>query len=102
MQAHLLSAYLFAEEFEIFNAEPTIDFIENREENEAYGMKEAGGRLAVFFPASGEVSINRAVEQGGQIKWLNILESNWIFEPIHESPLLTLSPPGPGMWVALF
>ena len=101
VQAHLNSAQLFAEEFDLFNAEPTLNFLEGREENEAYGMRQADGRYAVFFPASGEVTINRSVEQGEQIKWLNILESNWVFEPINSAPSLKLSPPGPGMWVAL-
>jgi len=101
VEAHLNSAQLFANEFDVFNAEPTVSFLEGREENEAYGMRQADGRYAVLFPASAEVAINRTVEQGEQIKWLNILESNWVFEPINAASLLKLSPPGPGMWVAL-
>lgn len=64
-------------------------------------MQLPGGKRAILVLDQGSVTIDD-VDTGEQmIRWLHILESRWVSEPLVATTPLTLSPPGPGMWIAL-
>ena len=100
-QAHLKSAQRFLGEFDVFRAHPTIDIIQDREANEAYGMEIAGSRRAIFFPNRGSVSLDMKVEQGAVVKWLELSSADWVSLTMESAPVLTLTTPMAGMWVAV-
>ena len=69
-------------EFDLVRSEPHNDLLSDRSENEAYCTAISGEAYAVFFPGSGDVSVNFSDHLGGElkIKWLDIMAGKWIFD----------------------
>ena len=104
-QAHLKSARMLTDVFNVFEAVPENSLLSRREANEAYGM--AGPDVAaVFFPDGGEVDLDVSSVGGGRplsVRWLDVRASRWQ-EPAVSSPedgRLELMTPGEGFWVVL-
>ena len=51
-ETHLRSARMFVNQFDIFNAEPDLDLLSDRDDNEAYATKTSSDNVAIFFPAA--------------------------------------------------
>ena len=85
-----------------FEATPSNDLLENREENEAY-CRSGGKAFAVYFPNGGEVKLRVGDNSGLSIQWLDVMNSNW---SASESLTTTdnkaiLTSPGTGDWIAI-
>ena len=99
--SHLQSAKLFLENFDLFRAYPMIDLFQDREPDEAYGMVLEEESYAVFFPREGSVSIDKTVQHGDIVRWLELSSGKWAEVEHEASDQLVLSPPGSGMWIAI-
>ena len=105
-QAHLKSARMLTEAFDVFRAAPDNSLLRGRETNEAYCMAEPGTAYAVFFPDGGKVDLDVSSVDGGRplsVWWLDVRASQWQ-EPTTEAPedgRLRLVTPGEGFWAVL-
>jgi hypothetical protein len=102
-QKHLRSARLFAMTFDVFHAEPTIEILEDREENEAYAMAIPDEAYAVFFPDSGAVRLQTPSSTNLTVRWLDIEAGAWQ-HPGPTGPVgrfLDLQTPGSGYWLVI-
>ena len=105
-QAHLRSARMLADTFDVFRATPDNSLLSGREPNEAYATAEPGTAYAVFFPDGGEVELDVSATPDGRplgVRWMDVQASRWR-EPEAAAPTdgrLALSAPGEGFWVAL-
>lgn len=102
-RAHLRSARMLEEAIDVFRAEPTLDVLGERAENEAYAMAIAGEATAVFFPDGGAVTLAVEATESVQIRWLNLSESRWS-EPSATRPVdgrVWLEAPGSGFWTVV-
>ncbi|MGI9173949.1 MAG: hypothetical protein ACR2GR_01340 [Rhodothermales bacterium] len=105
-QAHLQSAHLLTDVFNVFAAVPDYSLLAGREANEAYAMAEPGAAYAVFFPDGGEVNLDVSAVDSGlpmDVRWLEVRVSRWqaSVKGAPEGRRLKLAPPGEGFWVAL-
>lgn len=102
-QAHLRSARLFTMTFDVFQAEPTLDILQDREENEAYAMAIEGKSYAVFFTNGGSVKLEIPSSTNPSVRWLNIQSGTWVHAerpgPVGHS--LSLQTPDEGYWLAV-
>lgn len=102
-RANLRSARLFTMTFDVFSAEPTLDILQERQENEAYAMAIAGKAYAVFFTDGGSVRLEIPSSTQPSVRWLNIEAGTWV-HPERTGPagnLLNLTTPGAGYWLAI-
>lgn len=58
-------------------------------------------RLAVFFPDQGTISIEMTPGAAQVIKWLELSSGDWEIQTPRPGIRLNLTPPGPGMWIAV-
>ena len=102
-QTHLRSARLLMDAFDVFAAEPTLDLLHERAENEAYLTAVVGQQYALFFPDGGSVELDLSDVQGTlQLRWLNILDSEWTNESqVRGGQRLRIDTPGKGEWAAV-
>jgi hypothetical protein len=102
-RTHLRSARMFAEAFDVFAAEPTLDLLRDRGENEAYLAATRGEQYGVFFPDGGSVELDLSHTEGTfRLRWLNILESEWSGESqVRAGRPVRLTPPAGGEWAAV-
>ncbi len=104
-QAHIRSARMLVEAFDVFKATPDVDSdrLHERSPDEAYLSYVPGEQYAILFPAGGEVQLDLTEARGAFVaRWLDIQNSRW------SSPLdleggrrVDLKTPGAGGWVAL-
>lgn len=102
-QAVIQSMRMLADAYDHLSAEPCTHLLSERSENEAYARAVAGQAYVVYFTNGGEVTIDLIALSGeGQIRWLNVLTSEWTeTTTISVSEKTSLSPPEGGNWVAL-
>lgn len=101
-QAHLRSAVMFKERMNVWDAEPRLDLLTEREPNSAWLLANPGIQYAVYFPF--EASVGLIFDEGMEftIRWLDIINSSWLEEESVESNgTISLSTPGVGHWLAL-
>ncbi len=75
-QTHIKSMRQFADEFEVFNAEPANQLLTDLEPNEAYCLAIEGEEYAVYFTGKGEVGLNAPAGKY-EVRWLQIRTSRW-------------------------
>ena len=103
-QAHIKSARMLFNEFNVFTSEPNNSLLSNRSYNEAWCLAEIGKQYAVYFRDGGSVEIDMSEASGDfEVKWLKIEESEWSATfTISGGGKQTLSAPSTGQkWVAL-
>jgi hypothetical protein len=100
---HLRSARMFTEAFDVFAAEPVLDLLHDRGENEAYLAATPGEQYGLFFPNGGSVELDLSLAQGTfRLRWLNILGSEWVNESqVRGGRRVRLTVPGGGEWAAV-
>ncbi len=82
--ACIKSARMLLEKYDIFQGEPNISIIENRNKNEVFANTDGKNAWALFMPES--CNIRLSVPDGKYaIKWLNILTSQWTSEETIET-----------------
>jgi hypothetical protein len=101
-QAHVRSMVMFAEEMDVFSAEPRLDLLENREPDSAWLLANPGIQYAVYFPFN--ASIDLRVDEGIEftIRWLDIENSTWLEEEtVEPGGTISLSTPRDSHWIAV-
>ncbi len=105
-QANIKSLRMITDHFELKTIKPHQELshlLISREENEAYIMGNEGKQYAIFFTASGrEVELDTG-NTGGRltIRWLDILNAQWMEEQIVSGQTVILKKPGKGQWAVL-
>lgn len=93
----------YVDQSDFFNATPSNHLLSERTENEAFCRAIEGKEYAIFFPNGGEVQLKIIIEnEKVQIKWLDILKSEWKGESmivIHNSKA-TITAPDQKNWLA--
>jgi hypothetical protein len=88
--SHIKSMRLFSDAMDFFKHRPASHLLLNRETNEAYCLA-AENEYAVYFPAKGEIILN--VPEGKyEVRWLNILSSEWSEPKTMELPGELITP----------
>lgn len=101
-QAHVKSAAMFANRMDIFNAEPRLDLLENREPGSAWLLANPGVQYGVYFPAGGSADLVVGENFEGVVEWLDIGNSLWQpGETEYTTNRLRLQAPGSGHWIAV-
>ncbi len=102
-QTHIKSMRMFADEFEVFKAEPANQLLTDREPNEAYCMAKPGKQYAVYFTDGGNVNLDLSNASGSwNLKWLDIRANRWLDGvTIDSDDFFPLKTPDSGQWVAL-
>ncbi len=103
-EEHLLGMTMLLDEIDIFTMEPHNDLLSSRSDDEAYSLASLGEEFAVFFTGDGNRSIQLdASSLGGsrQLRWLDVANSLWTDAVAPTGPLVTLTTPGGGQWVAV-
>jgi hypothetical protein len=96
--AHVRSAVIFSDAFDLFSASPRNDLLSERETNEAYLMAEEGRSYALYFPAGGSVALDLSNAPGPFTgRWLDLSNSRWEDEvTVQGGGRLSIDAPGPG------
>ncbi len=79
-QAHLKSARMFADAFDVFRAEPDVESrrLTDRSPDEAYLSVVADSQYAVYFPAGGAVGLDLSDTPGSwSVQWLDVERCRW-------------------------
>ncbi len=102
-KAHLTSARMLVEAFDLFRAVPDArsERLMGRTPDEAYLSFVEGEGYAVYFPDGGAVELR--VEPGSYgVRWLDVEARRWQpAQPIEAGGSIPLTAPGGGHWVAL-
>ena len=93
----------------LFTCEPRIDLLSNRSYNEAYSLAGPRGHTpvreyAVFFTDGGDVRLAVEAERPYQVRWLEILSSEWRSEETLDAQAGQIrleTPVDSGYWAAL-
>jgi len=98
------SAREVTDALDIFRCEPRHDLLGEREANEAYCLAEPGRQYAVYFPSTGDVTLDTtaADEETVSIRWYDIDQGRW--KPTDESRVgnsMRLKTPGDGQWAVV-
>lgn len=104
-QAHLRSARLLLDEFNIMDALPDVKhaLLADRDADEAYLTRIDNKKYAVFFTNGGEVKLDLSKANGEMnVKWLNISKSEWgESSSVQGGKTASLKTPASGFWLAL-
>ncbi len=74
--SHIKSMRILTDAMDFFKHRPANHLLLNREVNEAYCLAAEMNEYAVYFPAKGEIILN--IPDGKyEVRWLNILSSEW-------------------------
>ena len=84
------------ERIDFFRAEPHNDLLGGREENEAYCRAVPGKDYLVYFPDTGQVTLDPGVKRGVfTVDRLDILTGDWATtESERSGQMMTLASPG--------
>lgn len=103
-QTHIRSMRMLTAELDVFRCRPDIGYrlLEDRADDEAYLIYQAGSQYAVFFPAGGSVGLNLTETDGEfHLKWLDIANSAWsASNSVSGGQVVSLRTPRPGLWLA--
>jgi hypothetical protein len=102
-QTHIRSLRMFTGAVDWFSGEPRNDLLGDRSENEAYCAANPGRHYAVYFPDSGQVTLDVSAARGSlQVRWLDIAASEWQDEQtVGGGGTIELKAPRPGQWAVL-
>jgi hypothetical protein len=106
-RAHLRSARLLLERFDLFAARPDSASarLSDRSPDEAYLSVGPDRQYAVYFPDGGAVALTLDAEEGGttyRLAWLDLEASIWTQARRRSAEdALALEAPGPGHWIAV-
>ncbi|MFC1573718.1 hypothetical protein ACFL30_00880 [Candidatus Latescibacterota bacterium] len=107
-RANIRSMRMLSKEIDFFSSIPDSDSssLYGRVDNEAYLTFIAGSHYAVYFPDGGSVTLDlsqnpSAADREWNIRWLNIIESEWQDTSMVFGNKIVLAPPRLGHWVAL-
>ena len=102
-QAVIKSMRMLTDAYDHFSAEPAMDLLDQRKENEAYARGIAGEAYVVYFTQGGEVSLKLGELAGNaKVQWLDVLRARWRDgSVIQEGETIRLQSPEEGNWVAL-
>jgi hypothetical protein len=94
---------MLTDEMDVFTCAAHNDLLSDRNPNEAYCMANPGEEYAVYFPNSGEVTLDvSSSKEPAKVRWLDISASKWEKPEIFKGGKnVTLQPPGDGLWVVL-
>ncbi len=102
-QAHLKSMRRLLQAVDMLAAEPNIDLLHNREDDEVYMARIPGEQYALYFPVGGSVELNlEEVDGSFELRWLRVLEAEWE-EPsvVDAGQRVALAPPDDDPWAAV-
>lgn len=101
--AHLSSMRMVLDRIDIMAAEPRLDLLTNRNNDEAYLAAVPGKQYVLYFPNGGSVHLDiKEVDGEFELRWIRILEAAWAGETdISASAAVEISAPGPGPWAAI-
>jgi hypothetical protein len=104
-QAHIRSARMVVEAFDIMSATPDVEsrLLSDRSADEAYLTFDAAKQYAVYFPDGGSVKLDLCDVQGTfSVRWLDVANSAWqATQSVEGEGKVLLDAPGPGHWVVL-
>jgi len=104
-QAHIRSARMFVNAFNIMEATPDAQsgLLSDRNADEAYLAYDSGRQYAVYFTDGGSVTLDLCEVQGTfSVRWLDLENSMWqAQQSVEGDGKILLSPPGAGPWVVL-
>lgn len=88
----------------LWDLEPHLELLGDREPNEAFAAARPGHTYVVFFPNGGQISLAMAEPTGPwRLRWLEISRGEWA--GAEASPegrsAIRLETPRPGLWIAL-
>lgn len=85
-----------------FNMEPTNQLLTLREPNEAFLRTKQNEEYILYFPKAGKVDLKlNQREANYQIRWLNLLSSEWMeTEQVTAGKLLAIDTPSDDHWIA--
>lgn len=104
-QAHIRSARMLLDEFDIFRATPDVksERLADRDPDEAYLTFIPGEASILYFPDGGDVRLNIKNEHTPcTVRWLDIEKSSWHkATPVAGDPWIGLVSPGSGNWAVI-
>lgn len=102
-QAHIKSLRTVTDAIHIFSAAPSNHLLSDRDDNEAYCIAQPGKQYAVYFPATGRVTLDLSDASGElEARWLNIKNSRWLdSDRIEAGERVELETPGDGPWAVV-
>jgi hypothetical protein len=87
---------------DVFACRPRNDLLTDRQPNEAYCLADPPRQYAVYFPASGQVTIELApCPQQRQVRWFNIDAGKWHKPQPVNAGAASLKTPAPGQWAVV-
>jgi hypothetical protein len=96
------STRMVIDKVDFFNGFPLDSIILGKEENEAYCRGIPGSEYIIYFTDGGEIKVQLDGRKDMNIRWLDILESEWKEEgTITPGNEVTIKCPGSGNWFAL-
>ena len=92
-----------APKLNLFVCTPHNDLLSDRLPDEAYCLALPGERYAVFFPDSGEISLDvSATNKNLEVEWYDIINNRWRWpNKTKNNGKISLATPGEGPWVVL-
>ena len=101
--AHLASLRMVLEHINIFAAEPNLELLHDREDDEAYLAALPGEQYALYFPKGGAVTLDLEDAPGNfHLRWLNVLASEWAAAAeVRGGERVDLTPPSDAPWAAV-
>lgn len=104
-KASIRAMRLLESKIRLWNIEPQMQLLTERQPNEAYVSGAPGKQYAVYFPYGGSVGLNLSQQPVDfQLQWISITEGNWLArkpEAIHGGKVVTITAPFKGGWVAV-
>jgi len=104
-KASIKAARLLETEIKLWNIEPMMELLSDRQTNEAYLAANIGETYVVYFTYGGSVNLDLSGTDGTfQLKWISITEGKWLNQKpqtIQSGGIVSLEAPFKGGWVAL-
>ncbi len=102
-QSTLRSIRLLEQHVRLWDLEPGVQWLTEREPNEAYLAFNSGKAWAVFFTDGGAVGLDLRTQSGAfNLRWLEISRANIAASgKIRGGAVVNLQTPGPGLWLAI-
>lgn len=101
---HLRCLRDFTDAMKVFDCAPHNDLLAQRHDNEAYCLAQPGSQYAVYFPASGEVTLDLSDAAGQwQVRWQRVPDGQWSDgQAVEGGGEVTLETPADeGQWAVL-
>ena len=103
--ASIKAARLLETELKLWNIEPMMELLSNRQPNEAYLAAKKGEAYAVYFTYGGGINLDLSDTEGAfQLKWISITEGRYLnqkSETIQSGGIVPLEAPFKGGWIAV-